>query len=364
MFCSKRVLMLVIVFCLLSACSTNPQEMILRKENPELVDQVDNLLNSKSFNGSVLIAKDGVVWISKGYGMANFEKKIPNTAQTIYRIGSITKPFTAISIMRLQEQGLLNVQDTLDKYIPDYPNGDQIKLHHLLSHTSGIEDYILPEELDSLSPHYISPVEIIDLFKQKPLRFTPGAQFSYSNSNFILLGFIIEQITKQTYEEYVTDNFVKPLHMTQTGYDKNTFNEKIHATGYSGTPEEPKPPTWSIDMSAAYAAGALYSNVEDLFLWNQALDNNKMISEQSLNTMFTPVIDVEKDAEKFAYSWFVSEGPPKEVAHGGNIAGFSTLFIKNLESKSVIIIMCNFDSYTVIGQIAKDLSKLLYDNVQ
>jgi len=145
------------------------------------------------FSGSVLIAKDGNILVSKGYGMANHEHGVPNTSQTKFRLGSMTKQFTAAAIMQLQERGKLKVEDSLDTYIPDYPNGDQITLHHLLTHASGIPDLTdFPEHQQTIM--IPSPVEKTILrFKNKPLEFTPGEQFKYSNSGYLLLGTIIEK---------------------------------------------------------------------------------------------------------------------------------------------------------------------------
>lgn len=169
----KRFGIMLLSICLLSACSSDPEVIIPRKTNSDLEQQVDKYLTEKQFNGTVLMAKGGEVWISKGYGMANFEKEIPNSPNTMFRIGSVSKQITALSILKLQEQNLLNVKDTLNNYIPDYPNGDTITIHHLLSHTSGIPEYLTFDSLTFSSfQNYNSPSDIIDTFKQKALDFT------------------------------------------------------------------------------------------------------------------------------------------------------------------------------------------------
>ncbi|KGE17043.1 serine hydrolase domain-containing protein [Paenibacillus wynnii] len=361
----KRIAIIALVFCILSACSSESKEIISRKTNNDMEVRVDKYLKDKKFNGSILMAKEGDIWISKGYGMANFEKGIPNTPTTRFRIGSVTKQFTSLSIMKLQEQGLVNVKDTLNRYIPDYPNGDQITLHHLLSHTSGIQEYLSTYLLSSpLFQQYTSPYELINTFKQEPLKFTPGTQFSYSNSNYVLLGYIIEKVSKESYTDYINNNILRPLHMLDSGYDNNIYNEDNHAKGYEGTVEEHSDPFYNIDMSLAFSAGALYSTVEDLYLWDQALYTNKLITAASLDTMFTPKIVVEKDVASYAYGWFVFAGPENLVGHGGNIFGYSSVILKNRETKNVVIVLCNFDSYADISNIARDLNNMLDDYIK
>lgn len=360
----KKIGIMLLTLCLLSACSSDPEVIISRKTNTDLEAQVDKYLTEKKFNGSVLMAKKGDIWISKGYGMANFEKDIPNTPNTIYRIASVSKQFTALSILKLQEQGLVNVNDTLDKYILDYPQGDIITLHHLLSHTSGIPEYLQIDNVFSVFQKYNSPLDIIDTFKQKPLDFTPGTQFSYSNSNYILLGYIIEIVTKGSYADYINNNIFKPLHMKNSGYDKNEYNEDTHAKGYEGTIQRYSDPSYQIDMSVPFSAGALYSTVEDLFLWDQALYTDKLISKESLDIMFSPKVILEENKLSYAYGWFVYHDPINLVGHGGNIIGYSSFILRDPETKKLIVVMSNFDSYREINWVAEDLNKMLDDFIR
>ncbi|MFH7028713.1 MAG: serine hydrolase domain-containing protein [Heteroscytonema crispum UTEX LB 1556] len=286
--------------------------------------KIDNYLNAhvkiNKFIGSVFIAQKGKILADKGYGMANYELDIPNTPQTIFRLGSITKQFTAMAIVQLQEKGLLNVNDPIIKYIPDYPpeTGKQITIHHLLTHTSGIPNFTgFPDYLETMM--LPSPVEkTIARFKDKPLEFQPGEKFNYSNSGYILLGYIVEKVSGKTYETYLHENIFQPIGMKNTGYDHHSTILKNRASGYS-LGNDGLINTAYIDMSMPYAAGALYSTVEDLYLWDRALYTEKLVSKTSLNKMFTPF------KEDYGYGWFITKAFNHNlVTHNGRINGFST----------------------------------------
>jgi len=174
-------------------------------------EYVGTYLKIGNFSGSILIAKEGRILLSKGYGMANLEHDVPNAPQTIFRLGSVTKQFTSMAIMQLREKGRLDVDDPIAKYLPTYPNGEEITIHHLLTHTSGIPDF---GEFPDLQKTIMipSPVEkTIQRFKDKPLEFTPGEKFKYSNSGYILLGYIIEKVCGTSYEEFLKENVFQPL---------------------------------------------------------------------------------------------------------------------------------------------------------
>ncbi len=176
------------------------------KGSGNLQSKLDAFMEKKEdFSGVVLIAKDGNILMEKGYGMANKEEGLANQQGTKFRIASITKTFTATAIMQLEEKGLLSVQDPLSKYFPDLPNSDSITLHHLLSHSSGYVEYLSKGfEFD----HEYTKEQLVDLFKDEPLNFTPGKKFSYSNSGFLLLGMVIEKVSGQSYEDYIAENIL------------------------------------------------------------------------------------------------------------------------------------------------------------
>ncbi len=215
--------------------------MILTFSGCRLIeDRLDNYLNAAhelwGFNGSVLVAWNGRVILSKGYGMADNTFNIPNTPQTKFFIGSITKQFTAACIMILIERNLLKLDDPIIMYLPDYPrpNGDKITIRHLLTHTSGIPDYTNFPEVILKRTQPLSTEYLIDLFKNWPLEFEPGSKFSYSNSGYLLLGEIIEKISGQSYEAFLEHEILKPLGMNDSGYARREAAYPNRASGYTG----------------------------------------------------------------------------------------------------------------------------------
>lgn len=306
------------------------------------------------FSGSVLIAKSGEVLFSKGYGMANHEHDIPNTPQTKFRLGSVTKQFTAAAIMQLQEEGRLNVDDTLDKYIPDYPSGDRITIHHLLTHTSGIVNVTsLPE----FRQYLLFPTTVektILLFKDKPLEFDPGEKFKYCNSGYLLLGYIIEKVSGQSYEDYLEEHIFRPLNMVHSGYDHPSTVLKHRASGYNVTKEGLINGPYN-DMSAPHAGGALYSTVEDMFLWDQALCTEKILKKSSLDKMFTPF------KGNYGYGWRIDMiFGHKRVHHGGSIVGgFQSHIARYVDDSILIVILCNQQPVN-IKKISEDLAAIVF----
>ena len=242
---------------------------------------LDQYLSYGKFNGSALVAKDGEVILKKGYGMANMEWDIPNSPNTKHRLGSITKQFTAMLILQLASDGKLDLQAPITTYLPEYPKttGDQITTHHLLTHTAGIPNYTsFPKffEEDSRDPY--SPEEFTKKFQDMELEFTPGERFNYSNSGYFLLGLLVEKLSGKTYEEMLTEHIFSPLGMKDSGFDHHSNILKNRATGYEKNGSEFINAPY-LDMSIPYAAGSLYSTVEDLYLWDQALYTNKLLPQ-------------------------------------------------------------------------------------
>jgi len=242
-----------------------------------------------NFSGSVLIAKGDEVLVRKGYGLANIEIDVPNTPKTKFRLGSVTKQFTAMAILQLQEDELLSVNDPLSKFIPDYPEGDKITIHHLLTHTSGIPNLTDFPELEKIKKIKTPIEEIIKIFKNEQLEFAPGEKHQYSNSGYTLLGYIIEKASGKTYEEYLKENIFIPLNMKDSGYDHYNTVLLNRASGYSPGKDGIVNAKY-IDMSIPFGGGCLYSTVGDMYLWDRALYTDKLLSESSLNEMFTPFL--------------------------------------------------------------------------
>jgi CubicO group peptidase (beta-lactamase class C family) len=275
--------------------------------------------------------------------MANFEHNVPNTPQTKFRIGSLTKQFTATAIMQLIEKGLLELQDTLEQYLPDYLHKSEITIHQLLTHTSGI-----PNVMDFANLKKYSDLEkTINKLTSQKLDFEPGSEFGYSNSGYIMLAFVIERITRKSYESYMRDELLVPAGMVNSGYDDITAVLKNRASGYIiendivfNAP--------NFDLSHAHGAGALYSTVEDLFQWHQILYTEKILRKETLKKMFTSY------TSDYGYGWGVqSRFNQKIVGHAGTIDGFSSHIVRFIDDKVLIVLLCNshHDTFSLIDKI-------------
>jgi len=321
-----------------SASASTSDEMVL---DPGMLERVDVWLNhmaaDETFSGSILIAQDGEVLLSRGYGSANRELGISNTPQTRFRLGSVTKQFTAMAILILQSQGRLNVQDPICRYIEDCPGTwRDITIHHLLTHTSGITSMVMYS-----GSFPITPAKLIALFKDLSLDFQPGEKFSYSNCGYWVLGYIIEQVSGQSYKDFIQQAIFEPLEMHDSGYDQDTPGL---AVGYK---DQYSIATASLvsDSSFAYSAGALYSTVEDLYRWDQALYTGQLIPRELLDQMFTPHISQYPDvvgSVAYGYGWMVIDDLDRRlVGHGGAIEGFRAWIIRYPDDHITIIGLSN-----------------------
>ena len=289
------------------------------------------------FSGSVLVTKDGQPLLSQGYGFANREYEIRNTPQTKFRIGSVTKQFTAMAVMILQERGKLKVDDPISKYLDDAPQAwDGITIHHLLCHTSGIPSYTGFPQMMSRTVRLPATVdEVIATFKDKTLEFQPGEQFAYSNSGYHVLGKIIEKASGQDYETFLREAILQPLELNDTGYDHAATLLPRRASGYSRTPKGLTNAPY-IDMSWPYAAGAIYSTVEDLARWDQALSSGKLVGPESYQAMYTPV------KQNYGYGWTIRQRDGhQEISHNGGIHGFSSSLVRYPADKVCVVVLSN-----------------------
>src|SRR5687767_2789037 len=319
---------------------------------------VQTYVRDRTFMGTVLVARGTDVILSKGYGSANLEWDIPNTPQTKFRLGSITKQFTAASILLLQERGKLSVQDPVCKYIAECPKTwEPVTIHHLLVHTSGIPSYTdvkSPEEFRKLSLTQVTPTGFVDSFKSKPLEFPVGEKMKYNNSGYFMLGYIIEKVSGQSYEAFLQENIFTPLKMANTGYDTHDRILKNRATGYSKRGDKIVNSNY-LDMTVPYAAGSLYSTVEDLFAWNEALFSDKLLSAKSREAMMTV------DKNNYAYGLAVNkQHNRKMISHGGGINGFNTILARFPEEKITTVVLRNADyGFSSPGKISQDLAAIV-----
>jgi CubicO group peptidase (beta-lactamase class C family) len=291
---------------------------------------------NRQFMGSVLVVRGDQTIFSKGYGSANLEWGLPNSQATRFRLGSITKQFTAASILLLEERGKLRTEDPVKKYLPDAPAAwDKITIYNLLTHTSGIPNFTSFPDYRKLEPFASTPEQLVARFRDKPLDFAPGEKFSYSNSGYVLLGYLLERITGGTYEKFVRENIFTPLGMKDSGYDSNTAVIPHRAEGYvAGTNGFEH--AGFIHMSIPHAAGALYSTTGDLLKWEQGLFGGKVLSPESLQKMTTPF------KGNYACGLFVdTAGGRKSLQHGGGIEGFNTQLSYWPEDKLTVVVLGN-----------------------
>ena len=333
--------------------------------DPEKATKIRDVLTLahkyRQFNGSALVAQSGRIIYRSAFGMANMEWGIPNTPETRFRLGSITKQFTSMLTLQLVEQGRIRLDAKISDYLPDYrkDTGEKVTIHHLLTHTSGIPSYTgQPGFFENVSRNPYKVADFVKKYASGDLEFEPGSKYSYNNSGYFLLGAIIERVTGKPYEQVLKENILDPAGMKNTGYDHHDTLIQKRAAGYSKTPDGYTNAPY-LDMSIPYAAGSMYSTVDDLYLWDQTLYTDKLLSAQSKELMYKPFL------ENYAYGWVVTNASFKQndnavpmIVHGGGINGFSTVIVRFPKEKNLIVILDN------TGQSAERLSdtiaKILY----
>jgi CubicO group peptidase (beta-lactamase class C family) len=310
---------------------------------------VESYVKSGQFMGTVLVARGNDILINKGYGYADLEWKISNVPEAKFRPGSITKQFTAAAILLLQERGKLDVHDAVKKYIPNAPAAwDKITIFNLLTHTSGIPNFTSFPNYRSIEPFSQSPDDLIALFRDKPLDFQPGEKWSYSNSGYIVLGYLIGKISGENYAEFVQKNIFDPLGMRDSGYGSNATIIPDFASGYTPGPKGLVNAGY-VNMSVPFSAGALYSTTGDLFRWEQGLFGGKLLSAESLKEMTTPF------KSDYAFGLMVrSVQGRKMIDHGGGIEGFNTELAYYPDDRLTVVVLGNVNGGAP-GEIGRDL---------
>jgi D-alanyl-D-alanine carboxypeptidase len=308
------------------------------------------------FSGAVLVAKDGKPIFRKGFGLADREWDVANTPETRFRLGSITKQFTATAILQLAEQGKLGLDDPISKYYPAAPAAwAPITLKHLLTHTSGIPSYTaIPGFFAQLARLDRTPEEIIALTRDKPLDFPPGSKYAYDNTGYVLLGYVIEKVSGQSYAAYLQDHIFTPLGMKDTGYDVSGEVLARRASGYSVMGGKVRNADY-LAMTLPYAAGSLYSTVDDLLIWDQALHAGKAIKPASVAAMFTDY------GFKYGFGQGVGvQNGHRTWSHSGGINGFSTMLTHLPDDGLTVIVLSNV-AQAPSGRIAQKLVDAYFD---
>lgn len=317
----------------------------------------------RQFNGAVLVADEKGVLLKKGYGSANFEWNVPNTPDTKFRLASISKQFTATVILQLVAEGKLKLDDTLSSALPDYrkDTGSRVTLTHLLNHTSGIPSYTsAPDFFAKVSRNPYAVADFVKQFASGDLEFEPGSKFVYNNSGYYLLGAIIERVTGKTYAQAVQERIFTPLGMKDSGYDVSATVLPKRASGYEVTPDGYVNAAY-LDMSLPYAAGSLYSTVEDMYRWDRALYGDKVLPEALKQKMFTPGL------EHYGFGWTVDalkldDGKTElaTIGHSGGIKGFSTRIFRVAAGREVVILLDNTSRGDKVQELAAGLFSVLH----
>lgn len=330
----KRCILVAIVAC---SCTLVPAQQTDEAPVKARLDQIVNSYTpNHGFMGTVLVADGDRILLNKGYGDANLEWNIPNEPQVKFRLGSVTKQFTATLVLLLQQDGALNVNDPVGKYLTDAPKSwDKVTLANLLGHTSGIPSFTGLKEFPvwSASPH--THDEEIALFRDKPLEFEPGSKFEYSNSNYEVLGAVIEKVSGKKYEDLLHERIFDPLDMKDSGLDSDEAVLSKHAEGYKPGPKGIEVAR-SESMSVPWAAGSIYSTTGDLLKWERALFGGKVLSAESMKLMTT--------AGKGDYGMgqmITNLAGVKVVEHGGGIEGFNTNLLCAPDRNIVVIVLSN-----------------------
>lgn len=323
-------------------------------------DRIDTLLNAynklSQFNGSALVAKNGAILLDKGYGYRDAATGVLNDEHSIFQLGSVTKQFTSAVILKLQADHQLSVSDKLSKYFPDYPKGDSITIKELLTHTSGIYNYT--NDGDFMKNEITKPKtreQMMALFENKPLDFSPGTSWSYSNSGYSMLGYIIEKVTKTSYEEAVHHYIFSPLKMTHSGFDFTDLKNPDKTIGYFVLNARDTAKAPIVDSSISFSAGAIYSTTGDLYKWSQALENNTILTASEQNEAYTPV------KNNYGYGWGIdSIDGKRRLAHSGGIPGYITIILRVPADDVTIILLSNASNQT-IGKMSNDIYAILYN---
>lgn len=336
---------------------------------PAIPSQIDQLMQShyaaQDFSGAVLVARQGKILYQRGFGLANREWNIPNDPEAKFEIGSMTKQFTAMLVLQFVNEGKLRLDGHVSDYLPYYRQdiGKRITISQLLSHTSGVPDFIsLPGFLDGPASriHY-SVQDFVQKYCSGDLHFEPGTKFEYSNSGYFLLGAILEQASGESYEKLLQERIFKPLGMNDSGYAHSEAILPHRAAGYERSSSGLRNARF-YDMSIPFAAGALYSTVGDLYLWDQALYGERLLPANLRDLLFKPNLD------NYGYGWGILIPQPGQPyageaipMHGGAIFGFQSVIQRIVQHHETIIVLDNSDSPKLL-EIAQQTRKILADN--
>jgi CubicO group peptidase (beta-lactamase class C family) len=316
------------------------------------------------FNGSVLVAENGQIIYKKGIGLANMEWDIPNEPDTKFRIASMSKQFTAMLIMQLVEEGKIQLDGKLTDYLPEFrqDTGEKVTIHQLLTHTSGIPDYSdAPGFWNELMRHSMTAECVLDSLSSGDLDSEPGTEYRYNNGGYYILSLVVERITGKRFEDVLRERIFTPLGMNDSGLDhpelileKRAMGYEQNVDGYTNAPFR--------QIENLLGTGAIYSTVEDLYLWDRALYTETLLSREYKNIMFTPYLN------NYAYGFGVkaiqlgdTQDSTSYMGHSGSVAGFNSRIVRLVDDEHVIILLCNISEWTRLSDMTQGITNILYD---
>lgn len=302
-----------------------------------------------------LVARNGKPVYHKAFGKSSLELGVNLDTGSVFQIGSMTKQFTAVAILMLMEQGKLHIDDSISKFIPGYPGGDRITIHHLLTHTSGIKDFTRMKSLQEIALKEMTPKAMMDFFKDEPVDFKPGEKFEYNNSGYILLGYIIELVSGETYEDFIREHIFKKIGMSQSRYATDRLIIMNRASGYQKNDSGYINKT-IINYSLPFASGSLMSTTGDLLKWQNALNQNQLVRPDLLTKAFTRYRLNNGDEFTYGYGWHLKElqGKPSRE-HGGSIFGFKSMGVY-IPAEDIYVIGLSNCSCNSPTQLTRDIA--------
>ena len=291
---------------------------------------------------AVLVMVAGKPVLRKGYGMADLEKGVKVTPDMIFRIASITKQFTAVAVLQFVQAGKVSLTDPITKYVPEFDTqGKTITIENLLTHTSGLHNVTALDDFLPQITRDLKPIEVANMIAGKPLEFEPGSQFKYSNTNYVLLGMVIEKVSGRTYAENLLSSIAKPLGLDDTRYSRDDALTPRHARGYDRDDAGKWGPMKPMSMTQPFAAGAIESTVDDLAKWTQALADGKAVDPKLLERAWTPYKPTGGTSD-YGFGWFIrTDSGERWIGHNGGINGFLSAAVWIPEKKVFVAILCN-----------------------
>lgn len=326
------------------------------------IKKIDKLISESNYNGAILIAENEKVLLNKGYGYACFEHDVLFSKDTISRVASLTKLFTATAILKLVEDNLIKLDDTLDKYIPEFKEANKIKIMHLLANSSGIKTFDISMDFYEISKSNDIIKSLIDLVKESGLNFEPGEKYDYTITGYLVLQYIIELVTKMTYEEYLSEIIFKPLELINTGFDYPNRIVKNKAFGYTYNNDILEKSKY-FDMRIAGGAGGLYSNCEDIYKFDKALMNNQLLKEEYVKLLFSKHISIDK-INSYGYGIVIAEWEKEGISYkklyhpggGDGVRSFNTIYP---EKGLYVVMISNIDTKTTFNELIDEIDNIL-----